>query len=356
VRRAARVGLNDEGAVLIMVNGNKGSSVGAAARTDAAARKSLNPGPCKAENWIIGMADGYRWEQLGNFVESWQGIGSPGRLCLFHGRLDRETRRHLVASGVVLSRLPRLWLPRRMEVHHGGRLDRSLAAAHRFSKRLARHFPALSAAFERRLMFSFGHVANLRFWLAYDLLARLKLRDDAQVLLTDVRDVIFQRSPFEEDPPQRVRFFEESKNLNARECESYGPWLSNVYGEAFLDRASEAIVCCCAVVLGPARAVMEYLERFRALMKEGPGAAAYQFGFDSAAHNLLALPEGQFQGERVSNPNPTVVHLGAMSPEEFGRSLRVDPEGRLRTADGALIALIHQYDRHPEWFADRIRN
>ena len=181
-------------------------------------------------------------------------------------------------------------------------------------------------------------ILNRRFFIARQLLYSCSSPPDA-VLLTDSRDVVLQTNPF--TTMNKGLFTGQEVN---RLCDSpiNAQWLRSTYGEAGFDRLKDLPVLCSGVTLGGYRSVLDYLDKFCAEI--GRYAVAKRTVlipiWDQAYHNMILrdYTPSQF------NPMPWYSQLATVGevPSEL---LEVQPDGRI-SVNGAVPAILHQYDRH----------
>ena len=175
---------------------------------------------------------------------------------------------------------------------------------------------------------------------AYDRL--LAARDDVRnVLLTDVRDVVFQASPFAPAPaPDRLEVFSEDDDRPLGRHAFNMKHLRALIGDEMAEALSDKPCLCVGTVLGPAaeaRRLCRLILTLGAVPRSEVGGC---FGADQAAFNL-AVHLGLIQAEvRANHSRVATVGLSA------GQGLSISPDG-LRNPDGSLSAIVHQYDRHP---------
>ncbi len=193
--------------------------------------------------------------------------------------------------------------------------------------------------FVRRLH---GPIHAYRFELFVRYLRQFGERYD-EVLISDVRDVLFQAHPFAGMMGPNCHFFLEGA------AKTIGNEPTNMlYMRLFLTPAEfEAIaperISCCGVVLGGTRAVMAYLERMTARLAAVPLRVRRKIGADTAFHNLIAHATSDVPSVIVENN----VLVATMGIEPAARYV-VGVDRRVRTVDGNLPAILHQYDRIAE--------
>ena len=72
-----------------------------------------------------------------------------------------------------------------------------------------------------------------------------------RVLLADVRDVVFQRDPFDFDPGGSVCCFEEEASIPLRSSPINAGWVRQAFGQAVLDEIGDDPPCCVGTVFAP---------------------------------------------------------------------------------------------------------
>jgi hypothetical protein len=182
------------------------------------------------------------------------------------------------------------------------------------------------------------YIFNYRHFLYYDYLLK-RGREFRNVLLTDVKDVVFQRDPFAFAIADRIHVAMENPDIPLGACPWTSQWVLAGYPAEVLERLRDKALSCAGTTLAPVPLMMRYLElmlREIAVMKD-----AYECA-DQAAHNLL-LHEGKLDPvERLRNFEGPILTVGTEP------SYRLNEANELVNRDGAAIAIVHQYDRHSE--------
>ena len=182
------------------------------------------------------------------------------------------------------------------------------------------------------------YVFNYRHFLYYDYLLKHCTRF-RNVLLTDVKDVVFQRDPFDFAIGERINVAMENPNISVGSCPWTSQWLLAGYPPEVLERLKDEEMSCAGTTLAPVPLIMRYLELMLAeiaRMKD-----AYECA-DQAAHNLL-LHEGKLGPvNRLRNFEGPILTVGT-EPR-----YRLNDKEELVNRDGSTIAVVHQYDRHAE--------
>lgn len=182
------------------------------------------------------------------------------------------------------------------------------------------------------------YVFNYRHFLYYNYLLKhgTIFRN---VLLTDVKDVVFQRDPFAFAVGDRIHVAMENPDIPVGSCPWTSQWILAGYPPEVLERLQDEEMSCAGTTLAPVPRMMRYLELMLAeiaRMKD-----AYECA-DQAAHNLL-LHEGKLEpANRLRNFEGPILTVGTEPRYEL------NDDKELVNHDGSAIAVVHQYDRHPE--------
>lgn len=158
------------------------------------------------------------------------------------------------------------------------------------------------------------------------------------VLLTDVRDVVFQAAPFEPQP-RMLEFFTEYADGVLGDHAFNMKHLRAVGGEAIARAVADKPCLCVGTVMGPREEMMRFcrtLLMLAAIPRSESGAA---FGADQAACNI-AVHMGLVAGEIVPNYG-RVATIGLTTGAHLGIV-----DGRIVNPDGGVSAIVHQHDRH----------
>ncbi|WP_309627392.1 hypothetical protein [Brevundimonas sp.] len=157
------------------------------------------------------------------------------------------------------------------------------------------------------------------------------------VLLTDVRDVLFQRPPFS-PAPTGLEVFVEGDALGNHAFNM--KYLRALAGDGMATELASAPAICVGTVMGPAREVARFCRMVLMLAAIPRSEIGGAFGADQAACNIA-------------------VHLGlvdAQVRENYGRvaTIGLTPgdtltfvNGDVVNPDGSVSAIVHQHDRHP---------
>lgn len=162
--------------------------------------------------------------------------------------------------------------------------------------------------------------------------------DVQDVLLTDVRDVIFQAEPFG-PPPRRMEVFVEYENGSLGDHAFNMKHMAALVGDEMAAALAHKPCICVGTVIGPRQELLRFcrlLLMLAAIPRSEMGGA---FGADQAACNLA-------------------IHLDLIHANILPNYKRVATVGmtdgdslvwkdRILNPDGSTSAIVHQYDRHP---------
>jgi len=159
------------------------------------------------------------------------------------------------------------------------------------------------------------------------------------VLLTDVRDVIFQAAPFE-PAPARLETFVEFEDGVLGDHVFNMKYLRAVGGDDLAEAVADKPCVCVGTVMGPRDAIVRFCRTLLMLAAIPRSELGGAFGADQAACNL-AIHLGLVEADIRANYG-RVATLGLTRGETLGFS-----DGRVTNPDGGWSAIVHQHDRHP---------
>ena len=260
-------------------------------------------------NLILSISDNYNYSHLSRFFKSLFKSGFKGKMCLFVGpNTGVHTVRKLQSMGVeTIAYKP--------------------------------HFPYIDAPHPDNFkqLPDPIHIYNFRHFLYYDYLLKHE-GEFGNVLLTDVRDVVFQKEPFDFPIEQSLYVAMESREKIVGSCPYNSAWVLAGYGQQKLDEMAQHIVSCAGTTLGPLPQIKRYLHTLLTAiltLKDAYGCA------DQAVHNDL-LHTGVLKPVRqLFNDDSPILTVG--HEHEFQH----DAQGYLLDGQGHRANIVHQYDRHP---------
>ncbi len=265
---------------------------------------------------VMGLAAGYHAGDVRPFLASLRATGFTGRCVLFTSPTTRDTDRMADMGADILP------------------FERPPALA---------HLPYNA----------------LRYFLYLDLL-RQAPRPYARVLITDVRDVIFQHDPFSFPWADGLNVTLEDARMTIDACPYMTRWVTGHLGEAAWRALAGRRISCSGTTVGGHAAMTDYLERLTGLLlpfsptppppqtprlPDGPPAPPIGMaGYDQGVHNHL-LHGGHLPKVTVHDNAGPILTLGykATPPP-------TDERGDILNDAGVPAVLVHQYDRMPGLF------
>lgn len=162
--------------------------------------------------------------------------------------------------------------------------------------------------------------------------------DAENVLIADVRDIVFQSNPFENYPKRSLEFFAEPEFF--RNCNHNGPWIAGIYGPDRLQQVGDEYVICSGTTMGTRAGMIEYLEAMTEEIRrlENLGKVL-RGGHDQPIHNHLVYDQ------KFSDFNINQNGIGPICTMHHSTVLSFNRQGQLLNNDGSVIPVVHQYDR-----------
>lgn len=162
-----------------------------------------------------------------------------------------------------------------------------------------------------------------------------------RVLMVDLRDVCFQRDPFEGVEPGHLRVHAEEGDITVQQSEWNTLAMCRAFGDEGARRYGSLRVSCSGVVAGGIEPVQTYLDAYARMLRE---SRMPDHGTDQAMHTRIVHEElaalVRWQGNRQGD---AVQLAGVRDPDFIAR----DAEGCLLNEYGVPFAILHQFDRHP---------
>lgn len=159
------------------------------------------------------------------------------------------------------------------------------------------------------------------------------------VLLTDVRDVLFQSAPFQ-PAPERLELYVEYEDSVLADHAFNMKHIRAVAGETLARTLSSKPCVCVGTVMGPRDEISRFCRTLLMLSAVPRSEVGGAFGADQAACNL-ALHLGLLNAEIKSNYG-RVATLGMTCPTR----MKIE-NCQVINPDGSVSPIVHQHDRHP---------
>ena len=169
----------------------------------------------------------------------------------------------------------------------------------------------------------------------------IQARPQAQkILLSDIRDVLFQASPLEGEI-QGLYVGMENPAIALQDEHYNAEWIEDAYGLSVLERMQAAQISCSGVTYGDRSAMLAYINVMIEEFLRIPYAVMSNRIYDQAMHNKLLFDDRIANVNRSQPFQSNIVTLGLYPEAEI-----LIKNGKIVNHDGSVIAIVHQYDRH----------
>lgn len=191
------------------------------------------------------------------------------------------------------------------------------------------------------------HPKELRYYL-YALWSAKFTGEGTKVLITDVRDVVFQNNPFdrvywaEAERDKDLFFFYESEAITLGNSDYNSKWIKRCFGQDVLSELYDNYVICSGTTVGTAKSIERYSRRMVLEMASNQWTKCRRDTHDQIFHNYL-YAKGEFGPVQVFRQGHGPANSIGKTPKyDF-----IDPaSSTVLNEDGTPSALVHQYDRH----------
>jgi hypothetical protein len=274
-------------------------------------------------NVIIGTITHHKYRIIKPFFSSLRATGYPGDIVLFHSNVTQSTIHRLRQWGVILVPFRSSFPP--------------------VQSALVKHL--VRWANEKRL--NTLDLSCLRYLLAYCYLKEFpeKYR---HVMLSDIRDVIFQKDPFNFAIDGKLCCFLEREGVSLGQQPENARWLELAFDKRTLERLSDRPIVCSGITIGPTNLIIDYLEKMADLFMRAPGqgwqagqsSAQTWHGMDQPVHNYLVFNGLLPACKLFPNDGGPVLTVGIESGVTLNHSKLIINKR------GDVPNIVHQYDRH----------
>jgi hypothetical protein len=162
--------------------------------------------------------------------------------------------------------------------------------------------------------------------------------DAENILIADVRDIVFQSNPFADYPKKSLEFFAEPEFF--KNCSHNAPWVAGIYGAERVNEIADQYVICSGTTMGTRAGMVEYLSTMVHEIQrlEQSGRLLYG-GEDQPVHNHLVY-DNKFTDFNINQNG-----IGPICTMHHAKTLSFNRAGQLLNDDGSVIPVVHQYDR-----------
>jgi len=164
-------------------------------------------------------------------------------------------------------------------------------------------------------------------------------KDYQNVMLTDIRDVVFQQEPFCSSFNDGICFFLEDPVQTFSYSELNYKWLTDATDEGTASKFINDTVSCAGVTIGSVNSVIDYLKYIKSKLEF---RTELPWGLDQGIHNSYVYTVKPAGMVVYKSEQPFVYNMGAYQPYKLNsKNEVVNPEDK-------PYPIIHQYDRFGE--------
>lgn len=272
----------------------------------------------KKRNLILGVIKDYDFFIIKPFLVSLEETGFAEDVVLFASGIDEKTKAAILSYHVTL-------IPFHPQFPYLDIVEETKASiTERFSD---------SNANEMII-----HVYRFIIWYLF---LTDKHLDYERIMLTDVRDVFFQKDPFDFSFCNDICCFVEDENILIKDCCFNSAWIKNVYGDDLLQEIGHYPPSCCGIIIGTLPAIRYYLEN---MIDQLVRIKTHHYGDDTAIHNYLVYKRRLEGIHLYKNEAGPVIALMNKKRD----TILINKQGRLINRNNQTVNIVHQYDRYPE--------
>lgn len=187
-------------------------------------------------------------------------------------------------------------------------------------------------------------INNSRFIEYIDIINQ---NDYKNILLTDVRDVVFQANPFDNLPDSYLYLFSEDPGVKLGNCSYNSYWVNAAYGLDILQKIADHPVICCGTILGSKTEILDFLHRFRIDLESAKINRNDFYSstpLDQGITNYIGRTDVGSTKPIVKNNGDIVGTIGVSICSDHAHDQVVLDKG-LISVNGMTPAIVHQYDR-----------
>lgn len=312
-------------------------------------------------DYLLSFATGYQWEQISVFVSSFRKHNKNAHIIIYTDNPSIELQTRSKEYGFTIICLSSkntkssLWL--KIASRRGLVLLKSISSV----------LPSFLTAILSPTILRYlgpGIVKPNQVRYAFYEKTVSTLPSNAKIIVSDCRDVYFQRDPFdgtfsrnlnvylEHDgtigagsPASRAtdtRRFYTPKGLEAIGSNAY--WIQKAYGGQVLDQLYLNEISCSGVTSGRKSVMTKYLRKMCAETLKCLTISTEIHGIDQGIHNFLLYKSSFGLGKCNLHPNSTSAVFTVHGTPDC--DINIDSSNRLVNRNGSIPSIIHQYDRN----------
>jgi len=289
------------------------------------------------KNLIMAMGSGYTEKDLAPFFQSLTQIGYKDEVCFITRRQDVSAVSNFSKNiNIRIQILPDKKPMKKKRVRKIGKLIDTACVRFpilgRLSEKFREHFAIKNSC---------AHVA--RYFFLRNILASYS-HTYKNIMLADVRDIIFQKDPFDFNiPPKSISVFLEAEHTRIQSCSKNSWWIKELLGEEALDRIKENFISCSGTTIGSQEEIQRYLEEMTKVLRQNL-RCCNRAGIDQGAHNYLVWNKLLPNINVIHNLSGIVLTMHSMKREHW----HIYNDGLILIEGGKIPNTVHQYDRYPD--------
>lgn len=167
--------------------------------------------------------------------------------------------------------------------------------------------------------------------------------NEFNIMLTDTRDVVFQKDPFDFDINNSLCCFLEDKSKSINSCPYNSGWINDIFGHNGLNEIGSNMISCAGVTIGDYKSIIIYLET----MIDYINKMGKKNCVDQGIHNYIIYHRENILRNKVNlklyeTGKGPVFTMGHVSEKD----IIFNDKGFVINDDGSIANVLHQYDRH----------
>ncbi|WHX98455.1 hypothetical protein [Neobacillus sp. DY30] len=239
----------------------------------------------------------YEWETVKPFFKSLERTGFSGEVVIFFNQVDKNTRRAIKMLNIYVTLIP----------------------------------------FSQKGLESIFYIADYRYYLFNNFLKKYGYRYN-NVLLSDVRDVIFQIDPFKANwKSDSITVAKEAKLLKENLWNTR--WVLSKFGNYIYNQLQNEPIICAGTTYGPTNQILHYFNQ----MIHYLFYTDYVLNTDQAVHTYI-VHTGKINPVTFSDNH----HGPIMTLElENESDIKINENKQILLKNGDIAPIVHQFDRYP---------
>lgn len=283
------------------------------------------------------MGTGYSESDLAPFFNSLTQCGFNGDICYITQEQDAPALSNFLKAGNINLHLFKGQTPmRKNRVRKIGKYIDTLCSRYPFLGKV-------SVPFREKYAIKNACAHLRRHFLFRDVL-NSSAKDYQNVMMTDVRDVIFQRDPFDFDiQPDSIYYFLEAEHTRIQDCEKNSWWITEMLGGKALERLGPNHISCGGTIIGcPKIMLMHFKITTESIAKNL--RCCNRAGIDQAPHNLIIWDRLVPNVNAIPNRAGIILTMQTTKREHWS----ITDDGLIMVDGNKIPNTVHQYDRYPD--------